>query len=135
MFDITQFAMQDSASVHLVHPVNGTLLYADEAETLPVTVTVYSKASKQYRKVVDAMMKKNERIAQQKKKLTPEEVRESQIDFLVSLSITSENMAFNGSPVDNEDVFRAMYTDERFSWVRSQVDEFLSDNASFFLAD
>jgi len=63
---------------------------------------------------------------------TLEEKRKESIDFLVALSVTSDNLEYqDGVPVDNAEEFRKMYTDEDISWIRDQVSQFTGETTNF----
>lgn len=129
MFDLNTLKIKDTFELHLTNPVSGALLYADEAETKPVKIVLYSTSSKQYRTATNAMQ--NRRLKRKDKQVTAEVLREEGIELLVACSDTSINMAVDGQPVDNPDAFRALYSDAAYDWVKTQVDAALVDTSLF----
>lgn len=133
-FDISTLALSDEATVQLRHPVSDAPLFApvekgEDPESKPVQVTVKGSASAAYRKAVDAMMKKAAKRG--KRDATPEEIREQSVDFLTALSVRIDNLTLDGEPVDNADAFRKLYSDARYEWCRSQINEAIGDTSAF----
>lgn len=133
-FDISSLAIADSTILHLEHPATGNKLYADEdgAETLPVTITVASTASRAYRSAVSAMH--NRTLKRGKKQLTAEQQKEEGIELLVSCCVASTNLPYHGNPVKTEADFRELLSDDSLSWIKQQVDACLGDTEAFIQA-
>ncbi len=130
MFDIESLAIQESTVVKLLHPATQEVLYADKEEKKPVTITVHSTSSKAYRKAVSAMQNRTIKRGQ-KKPLTAEQQREEGIELLVACCVTSDNLTYKGAAVKAESDFRALLSDDKFSWVKNQVDEALGNVENF----
>ncbi len=128
-FDISSLSIQESTVVHLLHPDTEEKLYADKDEKEPITITVASTASRQYRKAVAAMQ--NRRIQRGNKKETAERQKEEGIELLTACCISSENLKYKGDDVKTEADFRALLSDDGLSWVKSQVDEALGNVGLF----
>ena len=132
MFDINSLAVKDSDTLHLTHPATGELLYADEEKTKPVQIVLWSTSSKAYRAASNAAQ--NRRLKRKSKEMTAELAREEGVEILVACSQRGENFTYNGEALDNPDAFRRMYSDDKFSWIKEQVDSYVSDLANFIKA-
>jgi hypothetical protein len=128
-FELNQLALEDQAALHLTHPATDMPLYADKEETKPVQIILKGQASQTYARAVDAMMKAAAKRG--KREATPAEAREQSVNFLVALSVTAENLTLDGEPVDSQEAFRKLYSDERFGWIKTQVNEFLGKTEAF----
>ncbi len=124
-FDIADLAIQDSTVLHLTHPATDEKLYADKERTKAITITLGSTSSRAYRQAVNAMQ--NRALKRGNKKVTAEQNKEEGIELLTAVCLGSENLVFNGKPVKSESDFRAILSDDKFSWVKQQVDEALGD--------
>lgn len=129
MFDINTLAAKDSVSLQLKHPVSDELLFDGDK---PVEAVLWGTSSKVYRSAVNAMQ--NRALKRGKKPATPEVMREEGVELLTACTQRFENLALDGSPLDNADTIRALYKDDRYAWVKSQVDEALGDIANFIKA-
>lgn len=133
-FELNTLALEEQATLHLLHPSKETPLYAPDKkgaddESKPVEIVLKGSASQTYAKAVDAMMKKNAKRGN--RAATPAESREQNTDFLVSLSVVANNLMLDGEAVDNPDVFRKLYSDSRYDWIKAQVNEFLNSTEHF----
>jgi multidrug efflux pump subunit AcrB len=133
-FELNSLALSDETTFQLNHPVTEMPLFApvkkgEDPESKPVQVTVKGEASAAYRKAVDAMMKKAAKRG--KRDATPDEMREQSVEFLTSLSVRIDNLTLDGEPVDTAEVFRKLYSDAKYDWVKKQVNEAIGDTASF----
>lgn len=133
-FELNILALEDQASLHLLHPSTEMPLYAKDKkgaddEAKPVEIVLKSSASQAYAKAVDAMMKKSAKRGN--RAATPQESREQNVDFLVALSVEANNLTLDGEPVNNPDVFRKLYSDSRYDWIKTQINEFLAGNQNF----
>jgi hypothetical protein len=121
---------EETATLNLIDPETDSEI---EVEGKPVSITVYGKASKQHRKAVEVLLKRREDRAKQKKKETLETGRADSIEFLVALSVSSDNLEYNDELVETAEQFKELYSDEEISWVRDQVNSFISVDTNFFL--
>lgn len=128
-FDITKLAAKDTAEIHLKHPATDESLYADEAKEKPVKIIVWGTSSKAYRQAINAMQ--NRQLKRGKKQATAEVMREESIELLVACSQKAVNMAFEGQAIDTPEMFRKMYSNDAYSWVKEQIDQSLSDASLF----
>ena len=129
MFDVKALAIKESTVLSLVNPFTGATLFVNDAGELddlgtnPVTVTVASTGSRQYRLAVNAMI--NRGIKRGTKKLTAEEQKQEGIELLVACCLDSENLSYDGEPVKSDAQFRAMLGDDTISFIKQQIDEAL----------
>lgn len=123
MFDAKSLSISESAIIHLTHPATGEKLYADEKQKQPVTVTVASTSSREYRLAVNAMH--NRAIKRGNKKLTAEQQKEESVELLVACCLDSENLAVGGEAVKTDAGFRELLGDDALSWIKQQIDEAL----------
>lgn len=134
-FDLNQLSLTtDAQPLQLNHPVTEAPLFVPDEdgrddESKPVSILLYGTASKQYRKAVDVMMKKNAKRGN--KQATPDEMREGAVEFLVALAAGSTNLDLDGEAVTSPEQFRKLFSDERFSWVKAQCDSFLGTTEAF----
>lgn len=132
MFDLNTLAIKDSLDLHLKHPVTEELLYADAEKTQPVTITLWSTSSKPYRAAINAMQ--NRALKRGNKTQTAEQVRDEGTNLLAACSQSSKNLAYNGESVNDTETFRQLYNDDKFSWLKGQVDSALGDVSNFIPA-
>lgn len=131
MFDINSLALAADHTLHLRHPVTGDKLYADKEEKQAVEVLLYGTASKQYRNAVSAMQTRQLRRNAKKEKPNAEVMQEESVELLVACSAGSKNLSLDGKAVSTAEDFRKLYSDPRYSWLRTQVDEALGEVDNF----
>lgn len=128
-FNATSRSLKDTFTLQLRDPGTDELLWADEAETEPVTVTVYGSASKQYRNAMNALMRKN---TERKGKAPAPSVQQAEgIEFLVACSETTDNLEVDGIEVKSIADFTKLYTRPDLNWIKKQVDAAISDDSNF----
>lgn len=128
-FSLDTLAVKDSFSLHLKHPVSEEALFADDAKTLPVEISLFGTSSKQFRTA--SLANQNAYIKRGKKPLTAEGMQQSRIDLLVACSDKGSNIEYHGRELNDAEVFRALYSDPSFEWLKDQVDAALGDVANF----
>lgn len=128
MFDLNTLALKtDSVFVQLRHPVTDELLADKDG---PVGIYVYGTASKEYRAAVNAMG--NRALKRGNKKATAEVVREEGVELLVAVTEkATDNLTYQGKPLNTPATFRELYGDASFSWIKDQVDAAIADTANF----
>lgn len=128
-FNATSRSLKDTFTVQLRDPATEDLLWADEAQSQPVTVTVFGSASKQYRNAMNALVRKqNDRKG---KPAAPSVAIEEGIEFLAACSASSENLEVDGEDVQTLGAFKALYARQDLNWIKKQVDTAISDDANF----
>ena len=129
-FDLSSLATKDSVELHLRHPVTDELLYDDEAKKKPIQIILYGTSSKQYRNAITAMQ--NRQLKRGKKQATAESMREEGVELLVACSEKAVNLELRkGVPLDNDQAFRELYSDDSFGWLKDQVDSAVGDVSNF----
>lgn len=128
-FNLDTLAFKDTTELQLVHPVNEQPLFADKEQNKPVAIALYGTSSKQYRNAISGMQ--NRQLRRGKKVATAEQLREESINLLVACSDKAINLTYKDAPVDNDEAFRALYSDPAYSWLKDQVDSALGDPANF----
>lgn len=122
----------DTYVLHLKDVITGEPLFEDEAQEVPVTVTLYGKSSMRYRNAVNAMQNRELRRRAKKETATAEQMQKESTDLLVACSATS-TLELDGEVVDNKAAFEKLYTNTELSWIRDQVDAALGDDANFLV--
>ncbi len=126
-----QMTFAETATLNLVDPITGIDL---EEDGKPVSITVYGKSSKQHRKAVEALLKKEEKLEASKKKGSAllDERRANSIEFLMAISVSTDNLVdADNNPVESAEQFKELYSDEEVSWIRDQVSAFASVDTNF----
>jgi hypothetical protein len=132
MFDLNTLAIKDSYELHLRDPRNDELLYADEDKTQPIKIVLHSTSSKAYRAAINAMQ--NRALKRGKKQASAEVMREEGVELLVACTQKGVNLMLNGNALDCPEAFRSVYSDDKFSWIKDQVDSALGDVSNFIEA-
>lgn len=133
-FKINSLKLEDTAEMHLKDPETGVPIYDTEGlraddESKPVIFHIYGKASKQYKKALESLKIKADKRGNRKMSLAESMVEN--VDFLVALSKSVDNMEYDGQAVDSPEVFRAMYSDSSLPWVAEQVTECIGSVEAF----
>ena len=130
--DLNALALKETTEYQLRHPVTDELLFADEAKTQPVIAHLYGQASKQHRTKLNALV--NRDMKRDKRKATAETRSEEGVEMLVACSDRIENLTYKDQAVDNPAVFKALYEDAKFSWLRGQIDNAIGSVENFLAA-
>jgi len=130
IMSLKSHALSETATLHL-KDASGEFMYADDAMKLPVTLTLYGEASKQYhvasRKFRDLVIDKKKGF--QIKDLPDEEYRKIRADFLSKCVADSKNFELDGQK--GEELYRAVFSDISFVFIVTQVEEFIKANENF----
>ena len=128
MADIKSFALTDTAEFTLKHPDTGVELEgADESQ--PITVTIFGKTSKPWKKVMEAYRKKS--LNPPKRPPTAEETRQDNINYFCDMTQSITNMSYNGELVDTPEKIREVYSDESLDWIGAQLQEAIGSISLF----
>jgi hypothetical protein len=129
-FDLSTLALSTgSFDLQLKHPATDELLFADAEKTLPVTISLFGTASKQW--LDDSTAKQNGYIKRGKKLLNPEEVMAGLVETYTAISEKTANLDYQGRPVEGPDMFRALYSDPQYAWLKNQVDAAIGEVSNF----
>lgn len=127
--DFNTLAFQDFATLHLTHPATDELLYSDDEQKKPITIDVYSKTSKVYRKWMTESKRKNE--ARKNKPLTDLAEAEDTANWLSSITKSISNISLSDNKLVCFEDYHAFYLLPQFSWVAEQIVMFLRSSESF----
>lgn len=127
-FNILSKKVLTSAALHLKDP-DGNFMYADEAETQPVTIEFYGRSSPQYRKWLAASLKTNEKRGKKPRSL--DELNAESVEMYVALTKAMNNLAYGDSVASTPEQYRAVYSDVGLHWVNDQASEYLAETANF----
>jgi hypothetical protein len=133
-FDISSLSVTESTELHLKHPTEHTPLFDGDASK-PITITVASQSSREYREVVNTISNRRLRREQAAARnggknaqaFTVEVAQEESLEMLSALCLGSSNLVYNGKAVKSNADFRELLSDGKMLWVRSQVDAAVGD--------
>lgn len=128
-FNITTKKIEDAAFLHFNDPETDMPLWADDAETLPVGINVYSKGSKAYRNALSALARKN---LMNKGKRTFEQNIEDNNRLLAAVCKESVNFDMgDGVALTTTDQFYELFATPELYWCKDAVSAFLDQDANF----
>lgn len=134
-FNILSKQLSDTTTITLRDPATNEPMFADAAETLPLTIEVYGRSSKQYLTWLNKTVRKNAKekeLNRGKDKIkTVDESIADTAEFLAAVSIKATNFDLAGVAIDSPETFKQLYSNPSVSWIGEQVTEALSDNANF----
>ena len=132
MFEITSKELSDTTVVELIDPSTGAVIYADEAETKPVSIELYGRSSKQHRQWLALALRKQEANRNKKEKSkTPDELLEENAEFFATMTVAIKNMSMDGKPVANKEDFKKLYANPKLMWITEQIAEALGSTEVF----
>lgn len=144
MSGLDQFALTDTATLELTNPVNGGPLLFDDpkgekddngkVKQVPITISLLRSDGKEASEHLHQLQ--NRRLKRLGKKgrfkVTADELEEDALSLIIfctrgwsGIDVGGKDLACNAGNA------RSLYSDKRFTWIRSQVDEFIGDEASF----
>lgn len=129
--DIRKLSVEPTKKLHL-RDASDQLIYADEAKTLPVCVTLYGPGSKQHVKAKGLQANRLMDKLKRKGKLeqTPEQSQAENAEFLADCTESWENMEY-GSITEMHAISIAVYSDESIGFIADQVNKELGDWSNF----
>jgi len=118
----------EGAVMELIHPVNKAVLLDENKK--PMYIRVAGKYSDSYRsaqrKVTNRRLKARGKI-----KLTAEELEVEAIDILARCVLDWNIVIDKKRPECTVENVRAVLSDDRFPWIKEQLDDFIDDDANF----
>ena len=129
-FNINSKQLSDTCVLHLIDPSTGLYMYADEEEKEPLTITLFGRASKEYRAWMAQAVRKSETKEGKKKKSLEESLAEN-AEFLAKMSKDAQNFDMDGVALDSRDAFIKLYSNPKLLWIGEQVSEKLSELGNF----
>jgi len=128
-------ALADTTTIQLLDPSDDSPMFADKGETKPLSIELYGRTSKQYKnwlaKTLRKQQKEKEANRGKEKFKSLDEVLADSAEFLATVSIKAINFDMGDGPIDNEEAFKKLYSDESLSWIGDQVSQALSENSNF----
>lgn len=121
---------ENTAVLHIVHPVTLEEMYTDENEA--VTITLLGMDSAVAKRITKARAQKQ--LNARKQKIDLDEAREFSTGLLSKLIVSSVGLKEGGIDLDLSDNQTAVDVLTRFTWLREQIDEFVTDRANFYKA-
>jgi hypothetical protein len=117
------------AFLHLVNPGTGLPLFDGDDKEKPVGLYLMGRDSDLYAKTRHKNL--NGALSGKKKSdtKTSEIIEQETISLLADMTVSWENLSYNGQNEFSRDAIVGVYTD--LAWVREQADTFISDRANF----
>lgn len=120
--DISTLAPKETTTFFLMHPVSG--------EELDIEITVYSSDSKVYKSTLHKL--RNARNGKRVGRITSEETEQNSLEILAACTKAWKNMVVDGEEVKcTKENAKAIYKQERFTWIREQVDYGIGSRENF----
>ena len=126
MLNIKSQSVAETTFVHLTDPV-GEKLYGTDGN--PVGVTIFGKASKQYKAALSELSRKN--LARKGKPQSFSTNVEDNIDLLVAISKEAHNFDMGNGAINNQEAFKQLYSDASLFFIKDQIQEALENNENF----
>lgn len=144
MFNIATLAVATTAALHL-KSASGELLFADTARKLPIRIHVHGPGSAAYGVVESRQSTRAlKRMDDNDGKVvaaSPEERAKAVAEDLASITLSFENFEYRpeGAAKDSpsltgEELYRAVYSDQRLGFIAKQVSKFVGDWGNFSAA-
>ena len=128
--DIKRFAVQPTSRLHLRDAADN-LMYADEAQTLPIAVNLYGPGSKQHAKA--QTKQSNALLDKYKRKGKAEQSTEDRIaenaDYLADHVASWENLEYD--QLQGRDLSVAVFSDQSIGFIADQVAKHIGEWSNF----
>lgn len=119
----TKQAAEDGATVYLRNPFTGERLEGME-------IDVFGQDSAAFRNYARA--RANRRLKRRNDTTTVEQLEDENVELLVSCTKGWRNITLDGKELEfSKDNARKLYRDERFPWLKEQVDEVIGERSRF----
>ena len=120
-----------TATMTVVHPITGEEMFQEDGVTA-VTVTLLGMESSIAKRITKARAQKQ--LNKRNQKVDLDEAREFTISLQAKLITASSGLKENCQDLDLTDQATAIDVLTRYSWLREQIDEFITDRANFYKA-
>lgn len=130
-FNIMSKTLHETATLHIIDPVSGEEMYADEAQTQPLEIELYGRASKISRTWAASASRKQEQEKNSKKRKTLEEQTADTAEFFATMTKAIRNIDMDGKLLTTKEDFKAFYAVPELGWILEQVAEKLGSVESF----
>ncbi len=119
-----------TAVMAVIHPITGEEMFQED--DTPVTVTLLGMESSIAKRITKARAQKQ--LNKRNQKVDLDEAREFTISLQAKLITASQGLTENGQDLDLTDHATSVDVLTRYSWLREQIDEFITDRANFYKA-
>lgn len=119
-----------TAVMNVIHPITGEEMFQED--DTPVTITLLGMESSIAKRVTKARAQKQ--LNKRNQKVDLDEAREFTISLQAKLITASQGLTENGQDLDLTDPATSVDVLTRYSWLREQIDEFITDRANFYKA-
>lgn len=119
---------ENFADMIVIHPVTQEEMVAADGQ--PVTITLLGMESAVAKRMTKARAQKQ--LNSRKNKVDIDEARAFTTSLQAKLIVKSHGLAENGQELDMTDPSVATDVLTRFSWLREQIDEFVTDRGNFY---
>ena len=128
--DLTDHA-NNGAVMDVLHPISGELL--KDSDNNNVTITLLGSDSTQMRNAMSNRAKQQLASKKPNQITTIDEAEQASAELLASVVVSWSGLEENGQPIEctNRDVVATL---KKYSWLRLQIDQFVSDRSNFFKA-
>lgn len=120
-----------TAVLHVLHPITGEEMFADDGVT-PVTITLLGMESAIAKRLTKARAQKQ--LNKRTNKIDLDEARDFSISLQAKLIKESSGFKENGEQINLAENDVAVEILTRYSWLREQIDEFVTDRSNFYKA-
>lgn len=119
------------AVMEVMHPITGENLLDREGRA--VTITLLGADSSQMRNEMSDRARKQLAKKQTKQIMSIDDAESASAELLSAITVSWSGIEENGEPIQcNRENAKTIYT--KYSWLRLQVDSFVSDRSNFFKA-
>ena len=128
--DLTDHA-NNGAVMDVLHPISGELL--KDSDNNNVTITLLGSDSTQMRNAMSNRAKQQLASKKPNQITTIDEAEQASAELLASVVVSWSGLEENGQPIEciNRNVVATL---KKYSWLRLQIDQFVSDRSNFFKA-
>lgn len=126
-------AADKAATMHLVDPVEGGFLYADDdTQKKPMTIDLLGSDSKKFRAAVSKQQRKAARRGRGSPDLAQQE--RNAAELFAAVTTGWKNMLLGGQELEfSQENAMKLYVD--YPWIRAQIDEFIADRGNYFKSE
>lgn len=130
MTDIRKFAVEETGVIHLRDGAD-ELMYADEDQKKPITITVYGPGSKQFAAAQARQNNRTMELIRKKRNVSRSaaDIKADDAEFLASCTKEFGNISYD--KLEGEALFKAVYSDPTLGFITDQVNKYLGDWANF----
>lgn len=139
MFDLNTLKASATTTITLKHPVTGEILYCDDEQKDPMTWTLISKHTKEYKKLASDFARALKKEFADKKLMDLNDSEVAQMEALTQQLVIDTTMKFN-LIADGEKIkftkakASEILSDEAYFWLKQQVQTGANDTENFILA-